>query len=305
MEIAYSFASSTSIDSVTVGFFDGCHLGHSKLLSVLTSYPGTSGIITFDPHPQAILSSPPKLITNRQERLKLLQAFPIDFLCILSFDFKLANQSADTFISSLHEQLKFKRLILGHDSRLGKGGQGNVNTLIPLGKSLGIEIVQVSPCYVDGILVSSNRVRNLLIEGHLELAYRYLGYPYTFLGKVAEGYGIGSDLGFATINLPREESLLPLGVYACEICHKNKNYLGVMNLGIAPTIKRNSLCVEAHLFNFFGNLYDEEVAIIPRKFLRKEKKFSSRVTLVNAIRQDISNAQNFFKNNTFNYVRKE
>ncbi|MEF9519953.1 bifunctional riboflavin kinase/FAD synthetase [Chlamydia crocodili] len=303
METFYSLTSiPSSVDSITIGFFDGCHLGHKQLLTALSSFSGTSGIITFDLHPQAILQSPtPKLITSTKERFLLLQDFSIDYLCILPFTKDFANQSAESFILSLHQILKCKHLILGYDSRLGKGGQGNATTLQPLTKSLGIEIIEIPPYKIDNEIVSSKKIRQFLTQGDLDNANRHLGYSYKYIGKIETGYGLGTKLGVATINLPQEQCLLPYGVYACEIEHRNTSYQGIMNLGEAPTIGRNSLCLEAHLFNFSGNLYDEIVSVIPKKFLRKEKKFPSREDLSKAIHKDIIDAKVFF---TTNYVRK-
>ncbi|WP_100934726.1 bifunctional riboflavin kinase/FAD synthetase [Candidatus Chlamydia corallus] len=295
MEIAYSLTSSFSIDSVTLGFFDGCHLGHINLLSILTSYPGSSGIITFDSHPQTVLSSArTKLINTKDERLQLLQTFPIDWLGVLTFDQYFANQSAEEFITSLHLSLKCKRIILGYDSCIGKEQQSNAQVLGAIGKPLGIEIVKIPPYRIDSVVVSSKAIRQLLCEGNVELANRFLGRPYTLSGTITEGSGIGSSLGFATINLPRDESLIPLGVYACEMLYKGNTYRGIMNLGIAPTFARESLYAEAHIFSFSENLYGKEVSLIPKKFLRKEKKFPSKETLIQAIEKDILDAQDWF-----------
>ncbi|WP_139414649.1 bifunctional riboflavin kinase/FAD synthetase [Chlamydia abortus] len=303
MEICYSLTSiPQSVDSVTIGFFDGCHLGHKKLLTVLSSYPGLSGVITFDLHPQAVLQSPaPKLITSTKERLFLLQDFPIDYLCILSFTQRFANQSAESFIRSLHQTLRCKRLILGYDSKLGKGGGGNATTLQPLANSLGIEIIEVAPHKIDQEIVSSKRIRQFLMQGDLDNANRHLGHAYKYVGTIEAGYGLGTQLGVATINLPQEQCLLPHGVYACEIDYRTTIYQGIMNLGKAPTVGRNSLCLEAHLFDFSGNLYGQTVSVIPKKFIRKERKFPSREMLSQAIQKDIDSAKAFFSTN---YARK-
>ncbi|BAE81317.1 riboflavin biosynthesis protein [Chlamydia felis Fe/C-56] len=296
METFYSLTSiHSSVDSITIGFFDGCHLGHKKLLSVLSSYPGSSGIITFDSHPRAILQSPtPKLITNTKERILLLQDFSIDYLCILPFTQSFADKSAESFILSLHQTLGCKRLILGYDSRLGKGGEGNAQTLQPLADSLGIEIIEVPPYKIDNEIVSSKRIRQFLVQGDLDNANRHLGHSYKYVGKIETGYGLGTQLGVATINLPQEQCLLPYGVYACEIEHQAKVYQGIMNIGEAPTVERNSLCLEAHLFDFSGDLYGEIVSVIPKKFLRQEERFPSQEDLSQAIRTDINNAKAFF-----------
>nr|CRI42433.1 Riboflavin biosynthesis protein RibF [Chlamydia pneumoniae] len=302
MEIAYSLTSSFSVDSVTVGFFDGCHLGHSNLLSILTSYSGSSGVITFDSHPQTVLSlNHTKLINTKEERLQLLQTFPIDWLGVLTFDLNFANQSAEEFLTLLHRNLKCKRLILGYDSCIGKEQQSNTEALDTIGKPLGIEVIKIPPYRMDNIVVSSKAIRQFLSAGNLECAHRFLGHPYAISGKITEGSGIGSSLGFATINLPREESLIPLGVYACEIRYDSTTCQGVMNLGTAPTFGRESLYAEAHIFSFAENLYGKEVSIIPRKFLREEKKFQSKETLIRAIEKDILDAQDWFAKGSFNY----
>ena len=298
MEIFYSLASiDFPLDSITIGFFDGCHLGHQKLLNCLSSYPGRSGIITFDVHPQEILQPPgPRLIISKNEKLQRLQSFPIDCLCILPFTKSFSNRSAENFICSLHQVLRCKRLVLGYDSRLGKGGLGNATTLRPLTNALGMEITEVPPCKINNEIVSSKKIRQFLSQGDLERANKHLGYTYMFSGTITSGCGLGTQLGTATINLPLEDSVLLCGVYACKIEHNKQCYLGVMNLGYAPTVNRNALCLEAHLFDFQENIYNETVSVIPQKLLRKEKKFSSRTELAQAIRQDIQNAKNFFSN---------
>ncbi|EPP37122.1 Riboflavin biosynthesis protein RibF [Chlamydia avium] len=304
MEIFYSLASIPfPIDSITIGFFDGCHLGHTKLLNLLSSYPGTSGIITFDVHPLAILQPPgPQLIISKDEKLRRLQNFPIDCLCILPFTKSFSNQSAESFILSLHETLCCKRLVLGYDSHLGKDRLGNAKTLLPLADTLGIEIIEVSPCEINHEIVSSKKIRQFLSQGDLESANSHLGYTYTYSGTITSGRGLGTKLGIATINLPQQECLLPFGVYACEVEYNKQFHLGIMNLGLAPTVGRNSLCLEAHIFDFQENIYNQTVSIIPKQLLRREKKFSSREELAQAIRQDIQDARRFFSST--NYVRK-
>lgn len=296
MEIFYSLASiALPLDSITIGFFDGCHLGHKKLLHLLSSYPGRSGIITFDVHPQEVLRPPgPQLILSKEERLRRLQDFPIACLCVLPFNQSFSRQSAEDFILSLHHTLHCTRLVLGYDSRLGHGGIGNAQSLRPLTNSLGIETIEVSPYKINDEIVSSKSIRQFLSQGDLDKANAQLGYAYKYSGTITSGCGLGTKLGSATINLPLKECLLPYGVYACKVKHNKQVYLGVMNLGYAPTVERHSLCLETHIFDFQGDLYNEQVSIIPLKLLRREKRFPSREELSQAIRRDIQNAKEFF-----------
>lgn len=299
MEIFYNLASVPfALDSITIGFFDGCHLGHHSILSFLSSYSGTTGIITFDTHPKEVLfQKSPKLITNTQQRLSLLQKYAISCLCMHPFTQEFANQSAEDFILFLHRHVRCKRLILGYDSTLGKEGKGTKATLKPLTDSLGIELISLPPYTVNQEVASSEKIRHLLEQGDLEKANQYLGYAYHYRGKVQTGCGLGQQLGVATINLPEAHFLLPHGVYACEIYTEYSGvYLGAMNLGIAPTTGRNSLCLEAHLFDFSGDLYNTVVTIIPKKLLRKEQKFSSKQELSARIRQDIMRTKEYFSN---------
>lgn len=296
MEIIYSLhQNSPIIDTVTIGFFDGCHLGHRSLLSFLSSRPGTKGVITFDQHPKHILfSDSPILITKNDDRLSRLQQFEFDYLCILPFTTIFANQSAEEFLQFLHDTISPSTLVLGYDSKLGKDQLMFSPKLSRTATSFGMRTIQTSPYKIDDEIVSSGKIRALLRNGDIIQANRFLGYSYAFKGYINRGLGIGSHLGIRTINLLQQDNLLPLGVYACEIRTLNNMYQGVMNLGCAPTVNRNQLCVEAHLFQYSGNLYGQEVTIIPKKFLRKEKVFSSKQALREAILYDIQIAKQYF-----------
>lgn len=293
MDLFYSLhPPADSIESVTIGFFDGCHLGHQKLLSVMKQFPGRSGVITFSQHPEYILSnSPPASISSLEERIRLLADCKIDYLAVLPFDQEVADKDAETFILSIHETLRPSRIILGYDSRLGKGGLGTAQTLKPFTKLLGISLQEVPPLRIDGTIVSSRKIRQFLREGDLISAEKFLGRPFSYTGIVSHGQGIGSSLGYATINLPLPHSLLPLGVYSCSVLIEKQSYSGVMNLGVAPTVQRNELCLEAHIFDLSENLYRKRVTIIPKQFLREEKNFSSKNELICAIQEDIRKAR--------------
>lgn len=293
MDLFYSLLpASDSIASVTVGFFDGCHLGHQVLLSSLKRFPGKAGVITFSEHPEHTLSnSPPEEITPLEERIRLLADCDIDYLAVLPFNRELANKKAEHFILSIYKTLRPSRILLGYDSRLGKDGLGTAQTLKPFVSSLGMSLEEVPPLCIDGTIVSSRKIRQFLRKGNLLSAEKFLGRPFSYTGIVSRGQGIGSSLGYATINLPLTHSLLPLGVYSCEVKIDQQSYLGVMNLGMAPTIQRRQLCLEAHILDFSKDLYEKRVTIIPKKFLRKEQAFSSVEELALAIQEDIRKAR--------------
>ncbi|EPP35623.1 riboflavin biosynthesis protein RibF [Chlamydia ibidis] len=303
MEISYSLSSPNYvIDSVTIGFFDGCHLGHRRLLSRLSSYEGKSGVITFDIHPQTLLSSSsPMLITTIKEKLAIFANLSVDHTFVLPFTREFANQSAEEFLSLIHNTLRCKRLILGYDSRFGKDGLGNITSLCPLATILNIELMKIPPYYVDGEIVSSKKIREFLSRGDLVKANAFLGYPYQYSGEVIQGKRIGRCLGVPTINIQQQSALLPHGVYACEVVHKATYYQGIMNLGLAPTVQREGLVLEAHLFEFSGNLYGERVTVIPRKFIRAEQTFASKESLKQAMLKDTKVAKSFF--NSPSYVK--
>lgn len=298
MEIIYDLCSlSTPIDVVTLGFFDGCHLGHQSLFSTLASFSGTRGILTFDQHPQQILNptQTQPLISSSHERLSLLSQNAIEYLCVLPFTRRLANQTALEFLSFLQETIRPQTLLLGYDSQIGSDRQTPLQ-MAQLAEPLGIYVMHIPPLHVNGEIVSSKRIRSLLAKGNLDHANTLLGYPYYFKGSVHKGAGIGGHLGIRTINIFQEQTLLPLGVYACEIHISGSEYQGVMNLGFAPTMNRNLLCLEAHIFSFHEDVYDQNVRVIPRKFLRKEKKFPSKESLREAILKDIEETKLLFSN---------
>lgn len=215
----------------------------------------------------------------------------IDYLAVLPFNRELANKKAEHFILSIYKTLRPSRILLGYDSRLGKDGLGTAQTLKPFVSSLGMSLEEVPPLCIDGTIVSSRKIRQFLREGDLLSAEKFLGRPFSYTGIVSRGQGIGSSLGYATINLPLTHSLLPLGVYSCEVKIEQQSYLGVMNLGMAPTIQRRQLCLEAHILDFSKDLYEKRVTIIPKKFLRKEQAFSSVEELALAIQEDIRKAR--------------
>lgn len=293
MDLFYSLLpSSNPVESVTIGFFDGCHLGHQALLSFLTKFPSKSGVITFSQHPEHTLSnSPPETITSLEERIQLLAGCGIDYLAVLPFNQEIANQEAEPFIQSIYKTLRPSRIVLGYDSRLGKGGLGTAQTLRPFAASLGISLEEVPPLQIEGTIVSSRKIRQFLRKKDLCSAEKFLGRPFSYTGKVAHGRGIGASFGYATINLPLTHSLLPLGVYTCTIVIEGFSYAGVMNLGMAPTMQRHQLCLEAHILDFSEDLYDKSITVIPEQFLREEKLFSSKDELVLAIQEDIRQAR--------------
>lgn len=293
MEIISSLCAPSSVNSVTIGFFDGCHLGHKTVLEALTNLGGTSAVITFHPHPQEIvLHTSPKCITPTLERLRYIAQYQPTYLIVLPFTSALAKQAAEEFLYSLHQKLRIKRLVLGYDSKFGCDGCG-IDALHPIASKYGIEIIEVPPYRVEGKIVSSQAIRQFLAVGNFVEAKRYLGRPYTLTGAVIHGIGMGAHLGSATLNIRVENPIIPLGVYICEAVIQGKNYPAVMNLGKAPTM-RNSLCLEVHLLTLSCFLYGKNVEVIPLQFVREEVHFSSKADLTKAIQHDIAKAKAFF-----------
>lgn len=285
------------ITSITLGFFDGCHLGHQKLLLFLKNLKTTFGIITFQNHPNTVLPAElPPLLSSKSQRLNLLKTFHPNLLWVLPFNDYLANLASEDFITLLHNKLHFKNLVLGHDSKLGKNGLGNAKSLESLAKQLKFQIL-IAPIHkVDNIITSSNHIRYLLSKGDLEQAEKLLGRPLYFENYVHKGLGLGKSLGFPTINLPLrfEKHLIPYGVYAGEVTWKNTIYPSVINIGKAPTINRGTIVLEAHIPNFKQNLYNQKVKIRLKQFLRPENKFPSHHELIQAIQKDIDLTLSYF-----------
>jgi riboflavin kinase/FMN adenylyltransferase len=286
---------------VTIGNFDGVHLGHHMLFADVVSRAfqkqGTSVVVTFDPHPLQVIRPEIgiKLISTYEQKVELISLAGIDVLVVIPFTRDFAGTSAETFVDEvLIKTIGVKELVVGYDYAFGKGRQGNIEYLKEQGQKKGFPVTVVEPYYVDDMLVSSSKIRELVSEGRMMDVKKLLGRSYQIRGMVQEGKKRGGPVvGFKTANLHlSEEDLCPKhGVYVTQVVYDGKCYGGVLNIGFNPTFGENRLSVETHIFDFNQDIYGKEIKINLLKYLRGEKKFSGPEELAVQIQKDISLAK--------------
>lgn len=266
---------------VTIGTFDGVHLGHQKIIRQLKEEAGkTSGetvIVTFHPHPRKIVSSVPgdiRLLTTLDERIELLQQTGIDHLVVVPFDNKFSNLTADEFITEfLYKSFKPHTLIIGYDHRFGKGRKGDYHLLEAYGTKLGFNVKEINEELLNEAIVSSTKIRNALLEHDIDTANGFLGYHYFFDGTVVEGNKLGRTIGYPTANLhiQSEEKLIPAdGIYACEVSLDNGSSVkkGMMYIGNRPVIGGKHRTIEVNIFDFDQDIYGQNLKVFMHGYIR-------------------------------------
>lgn len=282
----------------TIGFFDGVHRGHQFLVRRLVEMARNEGmestVITFDEHPRRVLQSDyqPELLSTLSSKLLLLSKTEVDNAVVLHFDKTMAALSAREFMAQvLRDKLNVRKLFIGYDHRFGHNREETFEDYVRYGKELGIEVIRNEAFRIDGISISSSVIRSLLREGEMEMANRCLGYPYTILGKVVSGYHEGRRLGFPTANLDISHfgQLIPApGVYAVRVRMENTVEMkrGMMNIGMRPTFAGTQMTLEAHIFNFEGDIYGQLLLVNFVKRIRSERKFGSPEELAEQLGED-------------------
>ena len=268
---------------LTIGVFDGVHLGHQHLLSQLKEQARQqnmlSGVITFRQHPRAVLSGRHELpyLTSLPEKVSLIKNEDVDSVIPLSFTRELAQLSARQFVELLQKQIRMRGLVLGADFVLGRNREGNVDTLRKLGQEMGFSVDVVPPLRVSHRVVSSTAIRDALAKGNMKKVASLIGRPFSLQGRVTTGAGRGTGLGFPTANLEIDpKQLLPAdGVYATRVHIEGKSYISVTNIGKNPTFGDNKRTIETFVLNYSGNLYGSELKIDIIERLRDEKRFDS------------------------------
>jgi riboflavin kinase/FMN adenylyltransferase len=280
---------------LTIGVFDGVHLGHKYLISQLKEYARQqnllSGIVTFRQHPQEVLSPQSKLpfLTDLSQRAELLKNEGIEAIITLSFTRELAQFSARQFLSLLKEYIRMRGLVIGYDFALGRNKEGNTDALRALGQEMGFSVIVVPPIIIDGEVVSSTAIRNALAEGDMNRVQNLIGRPFSLHGSVIPGAGRGMDLGFPTANLDidPEQALPNEGVYATWTNIDDKAYQSVTNIGSRPTFSDGERTVEVYLLDYHSDLYEHELKIDIIERLRGEKKFNTVDELKKQITKDV------------------
>ena len=287
---------------VSVGVFDGVHLGHQRLLHELlemaSELQGVPTVITFGNHPDQLLKGQaPPLLVSVPHRLRLLRRAGVQRLALLDFEPRLRELSAADFAAEiLVDNLRAKGLLLGFDSALGNNREGTPARFEELGKTLDFTVREGQPFTVDGQPVSSTAIRTAITAGDLALAQRYLGrWPSTF-GQVVPGDGRGHELGFPTANILTQTPVLPpIGVYAVEVLLEGEIHPGVANLGVHPTFQqRPEPVLEVHLLDYEGDLYDSSLEVCFLSWLRAEQRFENQAQLRDQISKDIAKARDVF-----------
>ncbi|MBN7812070.1 bifunctional riboflavin kinase/FAD synthetase [Algoriphagus sp. H41] len=271
---------------VTSGTFDGVHLGHQKILKrireIARSIQGETVLITFWPHPRLVLYPKEhnlRLLSTFEEKAKLLRQFGIDHLITIPFTQEFSQLTSEEFIRKvLIDAIHTRKLVIGYDHRFGKNREGSFEYLKANSHAFGLELEEISRQDVEEIAVSSTKIRKALESGDVKTAESCLGRPYELNGLVIKGQQIGRSIGFPTANIhiPNDYKLIPRdGVYAVEASVEGVLYKAMLNIGNRPTVDGTKKTVEAHLFDFQGDLYSKQITVYFHEFLREERKFDS------------------------------
>ncbi|PHR72481.1 MAG: riboflavin biosynthesis protein RibF [Lutibacter sp.] len=304
MKITHNFSNfSTSKKTIiTIGTFDGVHLGHQKVIKQLLNSSKkekeVSLLLTFFPHPRMVLqkNSNLKLINTIEEKSELLKGLGLDELIIHPFNQKFSRLSAFEFVRNvLVNQLNISKLIIGYDHHFGKNREGNFEQLQEYGEIFGFEVEEISVKNLNDISISSTKVRKALEEGNISKANNYLGYNFMLSGEVVKGNNLGEKIGFPTanINVKEDYKLIPkTGVYIVKSFIEGVLYYGMMNIGNRPTINGKHQTIEVNFFDLDDNLYEKTIKVELLKFLREEQKFDSIDDLKTQLHQDRKVAKN-------------
>ncbi len=275
---------------VTIGTFDGVHLGHKQIIRQLKetaeNISGETVIITFHPHPRKVISSVPgdiKLLNTLNEKIALLEAAGIHHLVVVPFNQAFANQTAEQYIKDfLWKNFKPHTIIIGYDHRFGKGREGDYHLMDQYGFSLGFNVKEIPEQVLNEVIVSSTRIRESLLNSDIDTANKFLGYNYFFEGIVIEGNKLGRTIGYPTANLQieSEEKLIPgNGVYAVEVQVGSRetgvgSLKGMMNIGVRPTVDGKKRMIEVNIFDFDEDIYTQILKVRVKHYIRGEVKFN-------------------------------
>jgi len=281
---------------ITIGTFDGVHIGHRKILERLINNAKNthlkSTVLTFFPHPRMVLQKDVdiKLLNTLEEKKQILETLGLDYLIVHPFTKEFSRLSATEFVRDiLVNSLKVKKVIIGYDHRFGRNRNANIQDLITFGNALDFEVEEISAQEIDDVSVSSTKIRSALKEGDIETANSYLGYNYMLTGTIKKGKGLGKKFGFPTANLHIEEAykLIPkTGAYVVKSEIDGKDYFGMMNIGYNPTVDGTDKSIEINFFDFDGNLYGEKIQVQLLHRIRDEFKFNSVEELKEQLKKD-------------------
>jgi riboflavin kinase / FMN adenylyltransferase len=290
---------------LAIGVFDGVHRGHQAVISTSADHAqaanGTPVVLTFDPHPEKVLrpESAPHLLSATQHKIALIRALGVRHLLIINFDKQFAATEPEDFVEQLVAHSKpLREISVGHEWSFGKNRRGNLELLKKLGSKFNFGVVGVPPIKANDEVVSSTAIRQAIERGDFARAAAMLGREYTILGTVTHGDNLGKKIGFPTANLSaHSEQFPPNGVYAAQAVIQGELRLGVLNLGVRPTVAggKSERVLEIHLFDFNRDIYGNDVEVRFVKFLRPEQKFENVDALVAQIRRDVDQARELYR----------
>ncbi len=306
MEIFHNLEAASKfchVSVVTVGVFDGLHIGHQAVIQQVLTQAAKSKlsslVLAFHPPPLAFLAPEkcPPTLTAISKRIEILQRLGVDTLVFARFDANLQRMSPDQFVRQvLLGQLQAKQVVIGYEWQFGNGRTGNVEGLRQLGSQYEFGVEVVGPTELHGLPVHSTRIRAAIATGELDLAAQLLGRRYSILGEVIIGAGRGRELGFPTANINAGDKMLPPnGVYAIQAKLGKRMFDGVLNMGMRPTFDGVKFQIESHLFGVEDMFYDKEIEIFFVEKIRDERTFPNQGALVHQIQQDIVTTQTILK----------
>ena len=292
---------------VTIGTFDGVHVGHQQILKQLykTAHANEleSILVSFFPHPRMVLQkeSSLKLLNTIEERTQMIEKTGISNLIVQPFTRKFSRLSALDFVRDiLVNQLHIKKIIVGYDHQFGRNRNATIDDLIEFGKTYDFEVIEITAQQLENVSISSTKIRNALNEGAVQTANNYLGYPFMISGLVVKGKGIGKTLEFPTANLHLKEDykLIPKnGVYLVQSIISGKEVFGLTNIGTNPTVGGTYKTIETYFLDYSNDLYQKEIQLNFINRIREEKTFESKDALKKAIKKDELFARNYLKIN--------
>ncbi len=286
----------------TIGNFDGIHLGHRKIIERVLEKGKelnfATVVITFDPHPSHVISpaQAPHLIHTRHQKIRMLEQIGIDYLLFIHFNRNLSLLTAEDFLSRyVLDRMKIREMYVGEDFRLGKDRITDSSTLSSIGAKLGFSVGLIESVTIDDQIISSTTIRQMIEDGDVEKAARFLGHNYSIEGEVVSGEGIGRTMKIPTANIRPENKLIPkMGVYITESLVSGSLYASVTNVGVRPTFNLYTSMIETHLIDFRSSIYGEDIEVFFYRRVRDEKKFDDADKLKKQIEADITQARDFF-----------
>ena len=287
---------------LSIGTFDGVHVGHQKILNELVIGAEKAGVppvvLTFHPHPATVLRNRGGryYITHPDERAKLIKQFGVEYVIVYPFDYATSRISAYDFLNSIYDRIHMSQLVVGYDFALGKDRMGDIRELTRIGEEIGYSVEKFGPYRLGGDVISSSAIRKFLLSGDIPNANRYLGRRFEISGEVIPGDGRGRTIGIPTANLNAwNYQILPkTGVYVNRVIFDGRRLPAVSNIGVRPTFEGEELRIETHIIGFQGDLYGKTMHLRFYDRLRDEMKFSNVQDLIFQINRDMESALSYF-----------